>query len=56
MALKDITRAAVLAAIAECDKIGQDEFLSRHGFGEARFQNTQPTYKVLTERLATGRR
>ncbi len=36
MALKDITRAAVLAATAECDDIGQEEFLKRHRFGEAR--------------------
>lgn len=30
------SRAAVLDAIAECDRLGRDEFLARHGFGPAR--------------------
>ena len=36
MALKDITRQAVLAAIAEYDREGQPAFLSRYGFDPAR--------------------
>lgn len=36
MALKDITRQAVLAAIAEYDRVGQSAFLSRYGFDPAR--------------------
>lgn len=36
MALKDITRDAVLAAISEYDRVGQDEFLKTYGFKEAR--------------------
>jgi hypothetical protein len=36
MGLRDITREAILAAIAEYDRLGQDEFLSRHGFDRAR--------------------
>jgi 5-methylcytosine-specific restriction protein A len=37
MALKDITsRQAVLDAIAECDRLGQDVFLERYGFHRAR--------------------
>ncbi|MBV9448198.1 MAG: hypothetical protein JO345_20125 [Streptosporangiaceae bacterium] len=36
MALRDITRSHVLAAIAEYDRIGQEEFLLRYGFGRAR--------------------
>ena len=36
MALKDITRQAVLAAIAEYDRVGQPAFLSRYGFDPAR--------------------
>lgn len=36
MALKDITRQAVLAAIAEYDRVGQSAFLSRYGFDSAR--------------------
>jgi 5-methylcytosine-specific restriction protein A len=36
MALKDITRQAVLAAIAEYDQLGQEAFLSRYGFDPAR--------------------
>jgi hypothetical protein len=36
MALRDITRDAVLAAIAEYDRLGQEEFLHRYGFERAR--------------------
>ena len=35
--LRDLTsREAVLKAIAEFDRLGRDEFLSRHNFGRAR--------------------
>jgi 5-methylcytosine-specific restriction enzyme A len=37
MTLKDITRQAVLAAIADYDRVGQSAFLSRYGFDPARF-------------------
>jgi 5-methylcytosine-specific restriction protein A len=36
MALKDLTREAVLAAVQECDDLGPEVFLSRYGFGPAR--------------------
>jgi 5-methylcytosine-specific restriction protein A len=36
MGLRDITRAAVLEAIAECDRLGRDEFLAKYGFDRAR--------------------
>ncbi|WP_306362497.1 HNH endonuclease [Nocardia sp. CC227C] len=36
MGLADLTRPAVLAAIREYDKIGQDAFLERYGFDRAR--------------------
>ena len=36
MGLKDITRQAVLAAIAEYDRVDQPAFLSRYGFDPAR--------------------
>jgi 5-methylcytosine-specific restriction enzyme A len=36
VSLNDITRDAVLNAIGEYDELGQDAFLSRHGFGLAR--------------------
>lgn len=37
MALSDLNdRNAVLAAIAEFDRIGRDKFLADHGFSEAR--------------------
>lgn len=36
MALADITRAAVLEAIEECDRLGREAFRSVHGFGPAR--------------------
>jgi 5-methylcytosine-specific restriction endonuclease McrA len=34
--LRDITRTAILAAIAEYDRLGQDEFLVEYGFDRAR--------------------
>lgn len=34
--LKGIGREQVLAAIAEYDRLGQDEFLSKYGFKPAR--------------------
>jgi 5-methylcytosine-specific restriction endonuclease McrA len=36
MTLRDITRQAVLAAIAEYDQVGQEAFLSRYSFDRAR--------------------
>lgn len=37
--LKNVTREAVLAAIAECDRIGQEAFLQAHGYRPSlRFQ------------------
>src|SRR5262249_21947826 len=37
MALSDLTsRDAVLAALAEYDRLGQDAFLAKYGFGRAR--------------------
>lgn len=35
MGLRDITRTGILAAVAEYDKLGQDEFLRRYGFDRA---------------------
>ncbi|MEV0402978.1 HNH endonuclease signature motif containing protein [Actinoallomurus sp. NPDC050550] len=35
MALSDITREAVLAAVAECDRMGRDAFLDKYGFRRA---------------------
>ena len=36
MAWRDVTREAVLAAVAEYDKLGQDDFLRKYGFDRAR--------------------
>ncbi|MGX6741065.1 hypothetical protein [Streptomyces peucetius] len=36
MALNEITRPAILQAVAEYDRLGRDEFLERYGFGPAR--------------------
>ena len=36
VALGDITREAVLAAVAEYDELGQDRFLGKYGFARAR--------------------
>lgn len=36
MALRDITREAVLSAISAYDRLGQDQFLKTYGFKEAR--------------------
>lgn len=36
--LSELTsRAAVLDAIAECDRLGRDAFLNKYGFGRARW-------------------
>lgn len=32
MALKDATRESVLAAVAQCDELGEAAFLARHGY------------------------
>jgi hypothetical protein len=35
--LRELTsRTAVLQAIAQCDRLGRDQFLARYGFGRAR--------------------
>jgi 5-methylcytosine-specific restriction protein A len=36
MALKDLTREAVISAIAEYDVLGRDAFLSKYGFSDAK--------------------
>ena len=36
MALSDVTRDAVLAAIEECDSLGRESFLAKYGFHAAR--------------------
>lgn len=36
MGLRDVTREAVLAAVAEYDELGQDDFLRKYGFYRAR--------------------
>lgn len=36
MALRDVTREAILAAIGEYDRLGQDRFLAQYGFDRAR--------------------
>jgi 5-methylcytosine-specific restriction protein A len=36
MALADITRAEVLAAVRECDRLGREPFRREHGYGPAR--------------------
>ncbi|MFC7817014.1 MULTISPECIES: hypothetical protein [unclassified Streptomyces] len=36
MALNEITRAAVLKAVEEYDRLGRDAFLERYGFGPSR--------------------
>lgn len=36
MSLSEISRDAVLAAIAECDRLGEEGFLRKYGFGRSR--------------------
>jgi hypothetical protein len=36
MALRDVTREAVLKAVGEYDRLGQGEFLGEYGFDRAR--------------------
>lgn len=36
MSLKEITQEAVIKALAECQKMGQDAFLKKYGYGKAK--------------------
>jgi len=36
MALRDVTPAKILEAVAECDELGEAAFLAAHGYGESR--------------------
>jgi len=46
MGWRDITRGEVLRAIAECDRLGREEFLNRYGFDRAR------TYMLLHDGMS----
>jgi 5-methylcytosine-specific restriction protein A len=36
VALRELSRHEILQAVAECDRLGQDRFLEKYGFGKAR--------------------
>ena len=36
MALRELSRREILQAVAEYDRLGQDRFLEKYGFGAAR--------------------
>jgi 5-methylcytosine-specific restriction protein A len=54
MGLRDITRAAVLAAIAEYDRLGQGEFLGKYGFDRARSYLLIHDGKAYDSKAAVG--
>ncbi len=54
MALSDLTRQAVLAAIAEFDDLGRDEFLKRCGFGRARGYCLEHDGKTYDSKAISG--
>lgn len=64
MALRDLTRDDVLAAVAEFDRLGRDAFLDQYGFGQAktyflevggaRYVNVTGTLNVLMALDAAG--
>jgi 5-methylcytosine-specific restriction enzyme A len=54
MALRDISREAVLAAIAEYDLVGQEAFLSRYGFDHARLYTLVHDGKLYDSKAIVG--
>lgn len=54
MALRDITRDAVLKAVAEYDELGQDQFLAKYGFDRARLYVLVHDGKSYDSKAITG--
>ncbi|WFE25906.1 HNH endonuclease [Solwaraspora sp. WMMD791] len=54
MTLADVTRSAVLAALAEYDRLGQDEFLQLHGFGKAQAYYLEHGGKLYDSKAIVG--
>lgn len=54
MALKDITRAAVDAAIAEFAALGREQFLTRYGFRRARSYMVMTDYGPMDSKAVVG--
>ncbi|GAB3988320.1 hypothetical protein GCM10029978_110400 [Actinoallomurus acanthiterrae] len=54
MALSDITREAVLAAIAEFDRLGRDAFLDKYGFSRARRYMLQYDGRLYDSKAIAG--
>lgn len=54
MALYEITRAAVLQAVAEYDRLGRDAFLHRYGFGPSRSYLLEIDGKVYDSKAIVG--
>ena len=54
MALADVTAADVLAAIAEYDRLGREEFLQQYGFGDARTYFLEYDAKLYDSKAILG--
>ncbi|GGV52314.1 hypothetical protein GCM10010293_64710 [Streptomyces griseoflavus] len=54
MTLNDITRPAVLQAVAEYDRIGRDAFLEKYGFGPSRSYLLEIDGKVYDSKAIVG--
>ncbi|GAB3173349.1 hypothetical protein [Streptomyces incanus] len=56
MTLNEITRSAVLQAVAEYDRLGRDAFLERYGFGPSRSYLLEIDGKEYDSKAIVGRR
>jgi len=54
MALAEITRAEVLAAVQESDRLGREAFRRQHGFGPARCYMLVHDGKAYDSRAIVG--
>ncbi|MGE2866289.1 hypothetical protein ACQGFJ_00630 [Rhodococcus sp. 3.70] len=54
MTLADVTRDSVLKAIGECDELGQEQFLAKHGFAPARLYKIQYEEREYDSKAIVG--
>ena len=52
--LADVTRDSVLKAIGECDELGQEQFLAKHGFAPARLYKIQYEEREYDSKAIVG--
>ncbi|WP_207624599.1 hypothetical protein [Rhodococcus sp. D-46] len=54
MTLADVTRESVLKAIGECDELGHEQFLAKHGFAPARLYKIQYEERKYDSKAIVG--